>query len=84
MPEWSDAQLMRYLDDSLPTADHEEARALIATYGERTFEREVSRVRRVLLQSCDGSLDRLQKLVAMAKVDYRDVLIRDPGPGTPP
>jgi len=84
MPEWSDAQLMRYLDDSLPTADHAEARALLETYGERTFEREVARVRRVLLQSCDGSVDRLRKLVAIAKVDYRDVLIRDPGPGTPP
>jgi len=83
MTEWSDAQLMRYLEDSLPAADHEKARILLATYGERIFEREVTRVRRVLLQSCDGSLDRLQKLVAMAKVDYRDVLIRDPGPGTP-
>ena len=75
---------MRYLEDSLPAADHEEARTLLATYGERTFEREVPRVQRVLLQSCDGSLDRLRKLVAIAKVDYRDVLIRDPGPGTPP
>jgi len=84
MTEWSDAQLMRYLEDSLPAAEHEMARTLLATYGERIFEREVTRVRRVLLQSCDGSLDRLQKLVAMAKVDYRDVLIRDPGPGTPP
>jgi hypothetical protein len=84
MTEWSDAQLLRYLTDTLPPSDHEEARTLLATYGTRSFEREVPRVRRVLLQSCGGSLERLKALIAMAKVDYRDVLTRDPGPGTPP
>jgi hypothetical protein len=80
MNEWSDADLERYVADTLPPADRDEARALLATYGARSFEREIPRVRRVLLQSCGGSLGSLRRLVAMAKVDYRDVLVRDPGP----
>ncbi|MES2176622.1 MAG: hypothetical protein V4550_02060 [Gemmatimonadota bacterium] len=81
MTEWSEDQLSEYLAQTLPPADHAEARALLETYGEQSYEREIRRVRRVLLQSCGGSLDRLRRLIAIAKVDYRDVLVRDPGPG---
>lgn len=78
--EWSDEELARRVAHDLPEPDRVPALALIMSYGSAAHEREGPRVRRVLLQSCGGSLDRLRRLVAMAQIDYRDILTRDPGP----
>ncbi len=78
--EWSDEELARRVAQDLPEADREHALKLIMSYGAAPHEREGPRVRRVLLQSCGGSLERLGRLLAMAQIDYRDILTRDPGP----
>jgi hypothetical protein len=47
---------------------------VLAGYGTRSHEREEIRVRVAVLKLSDGSLERLQALIAHAKRDYRDVL----------
>jgi hypothetical protein len=83
MMEWSQAEIDKFVAATFPQHEHAGVVALLSSYGGASHEREVLRVRRVLLQSATGSLTRLKDLVAMAKVDYRDLLVRDPGPGKP-
>ena len=78
--EWSDEELARRVAEDLPESDRAEALALLMSYGAAPHEREGSRVRRVLLQSCNRSMERLRRLLVMAQIDYRDILTRDPGP----
>lgn len=63
--------------------DQQEVVALLRTYGQAPHEREVDRVRRVILSLCQGSVARVAQLVALAKVDYRDILVREGGPPAP-
>ena len=77
--EWSDTDLESAVARLLPTAEYETAMALLYSYGVEPYEREVQRVRRVIVQTCRGSMDRLRKFVVVAKRDYRDVLIGDRG-----
>jgi hypothetical protein len=77
--EWTAAEIEEHVR-GWPVAEQDEVRALLASYGAESHHREPLRVRRVLLQSCDASLERLRRLTAMAKRDYRDLLQRDPGP----
>lgn len=60
-------------------AEQEEVLALLGSYGTRAHEREPDRVRWVILALADGSLERVRYLVSLAQIDYRDVLIGDPG-----
>jgi hypothetical protein len=64
---------------------HQHARALesLAQYGLEPYEREIDRVRRVIVQTAAGSIERLERLVVTAKRDYRDVLIGDRGAKEP-
>ena len=77
--EWSETDLELAVARLLPATEYEAAMALLHTYGAEPYEREVQRVRRVIVQTCHGSADKLRKLVAVAKGDYRDVLIGDRG-----
>ena len=52
-----------------------EAIALLLTYGSEQHEREADRVRRAVVQLADGDLGRLRYFTAVAKQDYRDVLM---------
>lgn len=47
---------------------------LLATYGQRSFERDVEPVHKAILQLASGDVERLRRLVDLAKRDYRDVL----------
>lgn len=47
---------------------------LLATYGQRPSERDVEPVRKAILQLANGDLQRLGRLVDLAKSDYDDVL----------
>jgi hypothetical protein len=60
-------------------AEQEEVLALLRSYGSKAHEREPERVRWVILALANGSLERVRSLVATARIDYRDVLIGDPG-----
>jgi hypothetical protein len=60
-------------------AEQAEVLALLGSYGARAHEREPDRVRWVILALASGSLERVRSLVATAQIDYRDVLIGDPG-----
>ena len=52
-----------------------QALALLSLYGEKSYEREVERVRLAVLKLANGELTRLIKFVDDAKRDYRDVLM---------
>lgn len=57
----------------------EDALRLLREYGQLPHEREADRVRWVIVKVSNGSLAELERLVRLAKEDYRDVLIGDPG-----
>ena len=48
---------------------------LVDEYGTEAHEREVDRVKLVLLEVSDGKLSRLPYFIKCAKIDYRDVLV---------
>ena len=47
----------------------------LARYGVERSEAEPDRVRLAILKTCDGSIERLLKLVRSAKQDHRDALM---------
>lgn len=59
--------------------DQQDVVALLRTYGQASHEREVDRVRRVILSLSQGSVTRLAQLVTLAKQDYREILLHDTG-----
>ncbi len=59
--------------------DQQDVVALLRTYGQVPHEREVDRVRRVILSLSHGSVTRVAQLVTLAKQDYRDILVHDSG-----
>ena len=55
--------------------DRQRAHEALAQYGVERCEREPERVRLAILKTCEGSIDRLVRLVRAAKQDYRDALV---------
>lgn len=55
-------------------ADSDAALALVGRYGGAPSHREPGRVRAAALELSGGDLSRLEQLVDVARVDYRDVL----------
>lgn len=47
---------------------------ILDSYGSQTYERERERVQIAILKLSEGDLEKLQRTVAAAKTDYRDVL----------
>jgi hypothetical protein len=57
------------------SAERELVHAALSEYGVAQHEREVARVRLAILRLSAGQIDRVKELVAVAKRDYRDVLM---------
>src|SRR5688572_4251568 len=69
-------EVERKLAMTWPSApDRANVRVTLLTYGSVTSEREVERVRLAILKLSDGALDELRAMTAVAKTDYRDVLM---------
>src|SRR5581483_5076336 len=49
--------------------------ALLLSYGGESYEREVERVRWDILRVSGNDLPQLERMVAMAKTDYRDLIV---------
>lgn len=49
--------------------------ALLLTYGEKSHESEVDRVRTGILKVSGSDLVKLERMLAMAKRDYRDLIV---------
>ncbi|MEO8500592.1 MAG: hypothetical protein ABI565_06730 [Vicinamibacteria bacterium] len=56
-------------------ADRLRILALLETYGEKSYEREIPRVQLAIVKLSERQIERIPDLVAAAKVDYRDVLM---------
>ena len=55
----------------------------LLSYGAEALENEAERVRLDILNLCCGEVERVQKLVKMAKRDYRDLLVAAEYTGQP-
>lgn len=56
---------------------------LLLSYGEEALEAGAERVRLDILDLCSGEVERVRKLVEMAKTDYRDLLVAAEYTGQP-
>ena len=54
--------------------ERERAVELLAQYGRKPYEAECDRVRLAILKLSGGQIGELEKMVAAAKLDYRDVI----------
>src|SRR5262249_23572648 len=61
--------------ERFPNADQAEAERLLLTYGADYAEPAVERIRRDILEICGTSLDEVRRLVALAKGDFRDLIL---------
>ena len=57
--------------------------SILDAYGAQAWEPERERVQRAILTLAQGDEDKLRKYVAMAKTDYRDVLMAAEYPSSP-
>lgn len=62
--------------DRFPSVDVELVLAELDRYGVEPHERERERVQLTIIDHCKGDLSCLERLVSLAKQDYRDVLYR--------
>jgi hypothetical protein len=67
--------LLEEIQKLFPPEHISKASALLLTYGEETYEREVDRVRGGILAISGNDLAKLERMVAMAKTDYRDLIV---------
>lgn len=75
----SDLPLPEQVAATFAADEQPEVLRLLLSYGGGPGENEPARVRWVILALANGSLAQIRTLVAMARVDYRDVLVADPG-----
>jgi len=52
-----------------------DVRAILDLYGVEPYERERERVQLDILKLSEGDIDKLRKVVGLAKRDYRDVIV---------
>lgn len=64
----------RLVDRLFASGERTTALALLECYGAAPHEREVIRVRVAVLKLSEGRLTELERLIARARQDYRDVL----------
>jgi hypothetical protein len=69
------SELRQILAETFSAGEAQAAEAELLRYGVETHEREAGRVRRGILKLSAGDLTKLQDLVALAKRDYRDLLV---------
>lgn len=74
MPRVTRKKVLEKVRHYWPHEDSTEIMALLDRYGVETFEGGRDRVHLAILKLCQGDLEQLPELVAMAKRDYRDVL----------
>lgn len=60
---------------TFPEGDSAHVLELLDAYGVEPYERERERVQLAILKLSEGSEEKLRELVAVAKRDYRDVLL---------
>jgi hypothetical protein len=67
--------LIGEIEKLFPPENISRVSALLLTYGEAAYEREVDRVRGDILTVSGSDIAKLERMVAMAKKDYRDVIV---------
>lgn len=67
--------LLEQIQKLFPPEHISKVSALLLTYGEKSHEREVERVRRGILSVSGNDIAKLERMVAMAKTDYRDLIV---------
>jgi hypothetical protein len=63
-------EIRRIFPEDFPTVS-----ALLLSYGEQSYEREVDRVRWGILNVSGNDVGKLERMLAMAKKDYRDLIV---------
>jgi hypothetical protein len=67
--------LLQEIQKLFPPEHISKVSALLLTYGEEAHEREVDRVRGGILSVSGNDVAKLERMVAMAKTDYRDLIV---------
>lgn len=67
--------LLEEIQKLFPSEHISKVSALLLTYGEKSHEREVERVRRDILSVSGNDMLKLERMVALAKRDYRDLIV---------
>ena len=71
-----DAILSRKLDALFPDADTRAVvKGILDSYGMSSHERELARTRLAILKVAGADPDRIEKTTALARQDYRDILM---------
>jgi hypothetical protein len=63
------------IQNAFPERDWGQVLVLVDTYGVESYERERERVQLAILKLSKGNEEKLREFVAVAKQDYRDVLL---------
>ncbi len=74
LPSITDDDVQRIVLRDFAAIQVAEVLTVLDEYGEETWHREPARVRIAALKLAAGCLDRLRNQIAIANVDYRDVL----------
>jgi len=74
VPKVSEADVERIVRRDFPEPEVPAVLAALAAYGTKAWHNEVPRVRLAILKLAAGRGDALARAVALADVDYRDVL----------
>ena len=72
---YTHADLDRVIVRDFGRAEETHVKEILARYGNETWHREVLRVHMACLRCADGDIARLERDVAVACTDYRDVLV---------
>jgi len=72
---YSREQVVAAIHRAFPNLDPSQLIARLDTYGIETYERERERVQLAIIALSEGDEDKLEKFLAVAKTDYRDVLL---------
>jgi hypothetical protein len=74
-PQVTTADVERIVRRDYPISLFDVVIGVLGGYGAETWERESFRVQAAALKLANGNLDDLQRRIAAAKQDYRDVLV---------
>jgi len=69
------SSLLEQIHRRFPPDQISKVSALLRSYGEQAYEREVDRVRWGILSVSGNDIFKLERTVAMAKTDYRDLIV---------
>ncbi|HZQ69041.1 MAG TPA: hypothetical protein VFA68_11035 [Terriglobales bacterium] len=69
------SEMLQEIQRLFPPESIARVSALLLSYGEQNYEREVNRVRWGLLHVSGDDIVKLERMVAMAKRDYRDLIV---------